>query len=259
MKLALRIVKIVGLVLGGLVVALAVLLLVTFAGGRPIVDGQRFAGVEVVKDGIVSAFIVDIDDHAVALIDAGNDRQATALRAALARRRLGPEAVQAIFLTHGDRDHTAGVLAFPGAQVLTLEPDVALAEGRAARGIFRWFGAPKANGIKITRALHDGETVTVGSLDVRVFVVPGHTPGSAVFLARSVLFMGDSAEVKKDGTLAPGKRLFTDVPAQNRASLRALAARLAPLATDIAAIAPAHTGLLTKGLTPLTEFASQPD
>jgi glyoxylase-like metal-dependent hydrolase (beta-lactamase superfamily II) len=257
MRLVIRILKILGLLAGALVLTLGILLFVTFSGGMPIQDGQRLDGVEVVKDGFVSAFIVDIDEHSVLLVDAGNDKQAKPILAALARRQLDPEAVKAILLTHGDRDHTAGVLAFPSAEVMALAPDVALAEGRAARGIFRWFGSPKPNGIKVTRALHDGETITLGSLTVQVFAVPGHTTGSAAFLTRSVLFMGDSAEATKEGKLAPGRRLFTDNPAQNRAALRQLAVRLQPSAAEIKAIACAHSGVLTQGLAPLVEFAAK--
>jgi hydroxyacylglutathione hydrolase len=256
MRLVVRTLKILGLLLGALVVTLAILLVVTFSGGLPIADGQRQGGVEVVKDGYVSAFIVDLDEHAVALVDAGNDAQAAPILRALARRSLGPDAVKAILLTHGDRDHTAGVLAFPAAEVMALEPDVALVEGRAKRGIFKWFGAAKPSGVKVARVLHDGDTVTLGNLAVRVFAVPGHTAGSAAFLVRSVLFMGDSAEATKEGKLAPGRRLFTDDPAQNRASLRQLAVRLAPAAADIKAIACAHSGVLSQGLAPLSELAA---
>ena len=91
---------------------------------------------------------------------------------------------------------------------------------------------------------------------MRVFAVPGHTKGSAAFLARGVLFMGDSAEATKDGKLAPGHRLFTESPAQNRVSLHELATRLQPSVGEIKAIACAHSGVLTRGLSPLTEFAA---
>jgi hypothetical protein len=71
--------------------------------------------------------------------------------------------------------------------------------------------------------------------------------------------MGDSAEATKDLKLAPGHRLFTENPAQDRASLRALAKRLEPMAGEIQAIACAHSGMLTSGLAPLTELASKPE
>jgi hydroxyacylglutathione hydrolase len=256
MRLLKRLLKALAILVGLIVVTLGVVLYATFSGGLPIQDGRRWNGVEVVKDGIVSSFIVDVDAQSVLLVDAGNDRAAKPILMALAKRNLGPNAVRAILLTHGDRDHTAGVLAFPHAQVMALGPDVALAEGREARGLFKMAGKPTPNGIKIARALADGETVTVGDVAVRVFAVPGHTRGSAAFIARNTLFMGDSAESTKDSKLAPGKRLFTESPALNRASLRALATRLGPMASEIRAIAPAHSGMLMAGLAPLVDFAA---
>jgi glyoxylase-like metal-dependent hydrolase (beta-lactamase superfamily II) len=257
MRRIFKILKILGLLLGILVVALGVLLFVTFSGGLPIQDGQRLDGVEVVKDSIVSAFIVDMDGQSVALIDAGNDRQAKPILHALAKRNLGPDAVKAILLTHGDHDHTAGVLAFPQAVVMALEPDVALVEGREVKSLFKHFASPHPNGIKVGRVLHDGESLTLGDLVVRVFAVPGHTKGSAAFLARGVLFMGDSANATKESKLAAGHWLFTENPAQDRASLRQLATQLAPSAPDIKAIACAHSGILVSGLAPLTDFAAK--
>ena len=257
MRRVFKILKIVGLLVGVLVVALAALLFVTFSGGAPIRDGQRVDGVEVVKDGFVSAFIVDIDGHDVALVDAGNDRQAKAILTALARRGLGADAVKAILLTHGDRDHTAGVAAFPQAMVMALQDDIALTEGRELRGFFKLFGSPHPNGIKVTRSLHGGDSLTLGNLVVRVFAVPGHTKGSAAFLTSGVLFLGDSADATKDGKLAAGRWLFTENPAQNRASLRQLAQQIEPWSGEVKAIACAHSGMLTNGLGPLSEFAAR--
>jgi hydroxyacylglutathione hydrolase len=257
MRLVPKILKIVGLLIGVLVVALAALLFVTFSGGAPIRDGQRLDGVEVVKDGFVSAFIVEIDDHDVALVDAGNDRQAKPILSALARRGLGPDAVKAILLTHGDRDHIAGVLAFPQAVVMGLEPDIPLVEGSEIPSFLKRLGPPRPSGIKVARALHDGESLTLSNLVVRVFAVPGHTKGSAAFLMRGVLFLGDSADATKDGKLAAGRWLFTANPAQNRTSLHRLLREIQPWGGEVKAIACAHSGMLIGGLDPLSEFAAR--
>ncbi|MGC9983995.1 MAG: MBL fold metallo-hydrolase [Polyangia bacterium] len=257
MRLAFKMLKIVGLLVGVLVVALAALLFITFSGAAPIRDGQRVDGVEVVKDSIVSAFIVDIDDHDVALVDAGNDRQAKPILSALARRGLDPNAVKAILLTHGDRDHIAGVPSFPQAVVMALEPDIPLIEGREIPSFLKRLGPPRPSGIKVARPLHGGESLTLGSLVVRVFAVPGHTKGSAAFLMRGVLFLGDSADATKDGKLAAGRWLFTANPAQNRASLRQLAQQIEPWGGEVKAIACAHSGMLTNGLGPLSDFAAR--
>ena len=236
------------------VLALVAVVMAAFSGLSSIVDGQRLDGVEVVKDGFVACYLVDLGPCEVALVDACNDASGKPVIAALTKRGLRPDAVKAVFLTHGDKDHISGVLAFPGAQVLALAPDVPLAEGRETRFLKRMI-SPKDTGVRVTRSLGDGEVVELPGTAFQTYAVPGHTRGSAVFLARGVLFMGDSAEVTSEGTLAPAKRLTSDDPAQNRASLARLARRLEPAASDVRAIAPAHSGLLEKGLSPLTELA----
>jgi glyoxylase-like metal-dependent hydrolase (beta-lactamase superfamily II) len=104
--------------------------------------------------------------------------------------------------------------------------------------------------------LKDGDKFTVGDQPIEAFATPGHTPGSAVFLARGVLFFGDSAGASKDGEVMRAVRLFSKDSAQNVASLKALAARLAPRAGEIKKLAFAHTGPLD-GFGPLETFASR--
>jgi glyoxylase-like metal-dependent hydrolase (beta-lactamase superfamily II) len=190
----------------------------------------------------------------VALIDAGVDGQGKAVLAELARRKLGPEAVEAVLLTHGHGDHLAGCHLFPSASVYALAGDVALAEGReAAKSLVGRIEGVKPTGIKIARALSDGETLTLGSRTIRVFAVPGHTAGSAAYLVNGALFLGDSAGSSKDGKVLPAPRIFSDDSAQNRASLHALGERLRPSAAEVKVLVPAHSGVL-RGLAPLLAF-----
>jgi glyoxylase-like metal-dependent hydrolase (beta-lactamase superfamily II) len=254
MKPILRALGWLGLALLVVVLGLAAVVFLSFRGLAPIGDGQRLDGVEVVKDGIVACYVVDLTEREVALVDACIDPAAKALLAALGRRGLGPDSVRAILLTHGDRDHIRGALAFPKAQVMAFAADVPLAEGREVR-MLRWLLSPKDTGIRVTRALSDGEVVDLSGVAFRAYAVPGHTRGSAAFLARGVLFLGDSAEATTEGALAPAKRLTSDDPALNRHSLAQLARRIAPVAGEVRALAPAHSGVLVRGLAPLADFA----
>jgi hydroxyacylglutathione hydrolase len=249
-----RALKVAGIVLLTLALAVVAALVVTFSGGQAIQDGLRQDGVEVVKDGFVAAFVVDVGDHAVALVDAGNDPAGKAILAALARRSLGPDAVQAILLTHGDADHTAGVKLFPRATVMALEAEVPLIEGRALRGPFSSLRSPHDTGIRVGRVLRDGESLQIAATRLSVYAVPGHTSGSAAYLVGGVLFMGDAAEITSSGKLGAPRRLFTGNPAQSRASLIDLGRRLAPRSGEIKAIACAHSGLLVRGVQPLLDF-----
>jgi hydroxyacylglutathione hydrolase len=235
-----RVLKWVGLVVVLLIIAAASAWYSAFGDNSAIVDGQQLApGVETVKDGFVSVFVVDAGPGKVALVDAGRDSSGKAILAALARRGLTPGSVAAIFLTHGHGDHTAACKLFPDAQVYALESDVALIGGAA----------------KVTHPLKDGDVSDVGDLRVETFAVPGHTPGSAVYLARGVLFFGDSAGASKDGAMMKAVRLFSKDSGQNVASLKLLATRLQPRSLEIKTLAFAHTGPLV-GFPPLATFAS---
>jgi glyoxylase-like metal-dependent hydrolase (beta-lactamase superfamily II) len=142
-------------------------------------------------------------------------------------------------LTHGHPDHTAGCRAFSNATVYAMQDEVTLI-GTAA---------------DVRHPIKDGDVTQVGDLRVEAFATPGHTPGSAIYFARGVLFFGDSAGGAKDGTVMPAVRLFSKDPDRNVASLKSLEARLQPRAAEVRTLAFAHTGPL-EGFTPLEAFTN---
>ena len=250
-----RALKIVLLVVVVLVVAVGSLLAVTFMGRRPVEDGQEINGIRIVADGFSSVGVIPIGTDQVALVDAGNDQSGEAIKAELARRKLTPDAVTAIFITHGHGDHIGAVGQFPKAQVMALEPEVALVEGReGAHGPVTRLFPVSPTGIHVARALHAGEVVTLGDVGVRVYAMPGHTYGSAAYLVKGVLFVGDSADVASDGSLMGAPWIFSDSQADNRASLVRLAGDLSAEGSAVTAIVPAHSGAST-GLDALSAFA----
>ncbi len=231
-----------------------------FVGLRPIEDGQEINGVRIVADGFTSVAVAPSGPDAVVLIDAGMDPAGEAILAELSRRGLGPQAVEAIFLTHGHGDHIAALGLFPGATVYALEEEAPLVEGRAAPASPMGRLLPPApTGFQVTGLLGDGDEVAVGDVTVRVYAVPGHTAGSAAYLVNGVLFLGDSGQVETSGALRPAPWLVTDDRAQNRASLRALAARLQSEEVGVAAVVPSHSGV-ANGRDALDAFAeANPD
>jgi glyoxylase-like metal-dependent hydrolase (beta-lactamase superfamily II) len=247
-----------------MVVAVAVMVILIAAVGivvspfltwQRLPDGAKINGMSLVKDGFVSAGVVPLGDHEVALVDAGIDVQAKALLAELSRRGLGPDDVKVILLTHGHGDHIGGIRMFPNAQVMALATEVDVVEGRSTGGapIMR-FRSPKPTGIHLSRTLQDGEVIPLGPYQVRVFAVPGHTPGSAAYAIGENLFLGDSANQGKDGRLKAAPRIFTANAAQNRKSLVELARRLAS-DHSIKTLVFAHSAPLERGVAPLLEFA----
>ncbi|HEX8434306.1 MBL fold metallo-hydrolase [Archangium sp.] len=251
-----RVLKIVGLVLLLPILAGVALFVSMFAGNPEIPDGLELEGfARVVKDGYVGVGVLDAGEGQVVLIDSGTDPEGKRLLAELERRHLGPDAVKAIFLTHGHVDHISGCHLFPKAEVLALEADVPLAEGKAkSHGPITGLLPIADRQVHVTRALKDGETLQVGTLPVRVFAIPGHTGGSAAYLVNGVLFLGDSADATKDGQLVGAKWPVTDDRAQNHASLQALAARLKP--EEVRQLVFSHTGVLA-GYAPLQAFAAK--
>ena len=251
-----RALKIIALLVALFVVSVIGFVAATFMGRQSITDGAEVNGIRIVKDGMVAVGVIPVSEGEVALVDAGNDVAAAAILAELTRRHLGPDAVTTIFITHGHPDHIAGVAKFPRARVIALEAEAPLVEGRAgARGPLPRLMPVSPTGITVARTVADGETVRLGTHSVRVFAVPGHTQGSAAYLVDGVLFMGDSADTKDDGTIIGAPWVFSDSQPQDRASLAALDERLKRDNADVKAIAFSHSGLLANGLASLDAFA----
>lgn len=247
------------LVLGVLAVVLLLVLSAgaaigsAFMGLQPATDGAALSGgATLVRDGYVNAFILPAGEGKAALIDCGQDAEAKALKAALEKQKL---TVTAIFVTHGHPDHVGGCGAFPGAEVLAFEGDRGLIEGTAAaKGpVTRFSKGDPSSSRKVTRALADGETVQVGSLSVRAFAIPGHTAGSAAFLAGEVLYLGDALTGQADGKVRNAPWVFSDDLEEGRRSAVALGKRLAAENAAVKTLAFAHSGPLD-GLQPLLDF-----
>jgi glyoxylase-like metal-dependent hydrolase (beta-lactamase superfamily II) len=149
----------------------------------------------------------------------------------------------------------AAIGAFPKAQVMALDAEVALVEGRVRAGgpLPRLFPM-SGTGVKVSRPLQDGDVVTLGDVQIRVYAVPGHTAGSAAYLANGVLMIGDSADVTVDGALQGSPWLFSDSQTENRATLVSLERRLVADGVTVAAIVPSHSGT-ARSVGPLTDFA----
>lgn len=224
--------------------------------GETLADGQVVSVVH--SPASVNAFIVELGDGTVALIDSGVEPEAGPLLRALETLDLGVEDVVAIFFTHGHQDHVSGALAFPNARRFGLEAESDLVAGRQnPERPFPSFGEPEETGIELTDTVEDGSVVALGDTSVEVFAVPGHTEGSAAFLVHGVLFLGDTASRKDEQTLDGAVWIFSRDVDESAASLVSLAERLEPRATDVSTLAFGHSPALEQGLDPLTASAAQ--
>ena len=102
---------------------------------------------------------------------------------------IGDRSLTSIVTTHQHWDHHRGLAAVkaahPGAIVVAGEPDAAAIE--------------EQTGVTVERRVGEGDKVAVGTCDLHVIPIAGHTPGSIVLLLDSPtisptphLFTGDS-------------------------------------------------------------------
>lgn len=99
-------------------------------------------------------------------------------------------ALQYILLTHGHFDHTTAVRPilerYPDLPVYINEKDVV--DGRQGDMELVFSRLPEHN----QRYYKEGDTLTLGSLTIRVMETPGHTQGSVCLLVGDVMFSGDT-------------------------------------------------------------------
>lgn len=193
----------------------------------PIEDGRKVGPLVQVKDSFTSCFLLEYAPKRAALFDACWNDEGQAVQKALEANGLTPDAVDAVFLSHGHTDHLGGLGMLPQASVYALE---------AERDLIREGG----NAVNVP--LQDGDEVVLGDYTIHVYAVTGHTRGSAVYEVDGVLLMGDTVIAQKDGSLAPPAERYSDDPAENDASVRALMERLDEAGVAVDWVAPSHSG-----------------
>jgi hydroxyacylglutathione hydrolase len=241
-----RTLKLLGLVLLIALLSIGGMLAWVFIGNGEIPDGREIGGfARIVKDGFVSATVIDLGDGRLALVDAGNDKEGKALRAELSRRGKGPDDVAAVFITHGHPDHVAALSLFQKAQLFAMEAEAASIAGTdAPRGMLRRFVPATPTGLTVSRPLKDGESFELGQRRVQAFWVPGHTHGSAAYLVDSILFLGDSADATSKGAVVGAKWLFSESVDENAKSLHSLVNRLKSDRSEVKWLVFSHSGVV---------------
>jgi hydroxyacylglutathione hydrolase len=179
-------------------------------------------------------------DSGVVLIDLGWVDAAPTLRVALRRIGATPEEVTAVFLTHSHRDHIRAWRAVRGAAFHLAVADVPTFVGgaqhadlssRVAARIFPNAYPTAADSLDL-RPFSRDTFFALGGDTLRAFTVPGHTAGSAAYLFRGVLFVGDALSWSYLGGFRLAKRSFTRDWEENRASVASLWERVAAYRVD---------------------------
>ena len=134
--------------------------------------------------------------------------------------------VRRVFVTHAHRDHISAWPAFRSATFHMAAPEVPLFVGtRESKSLIprladrlRRPNRPRPGELAVGGFSQDTMFV-IGADTLRAYLVPGHTPGSAAYLFRGVLFAGDAVSWASAGEFAPAKPHYSDDP---RASVRNL-------------------------------------
>lgn len=171
-----------------------------------------------------------------AIVDPGGD--APAILEAV--KKFGVD-VDKVLLTHGHLDHAGGVAAVVAALKVPVEgphvDDKALLEGIARQA--QMYGVDGMTDAWSDRYLNEGDTVTVGNLNFDILFVPGHSPGSVVYVCREapIAFVGD--------TIFEGSIGRTDLPGCNHALfIEGIKTKLLTLPEETVCL-PGHGGATT--------------
>jgi len=100
--------------------------------------------------------------------------------------------VTTVINTHGHGDHIGGnreLVAATGAPLVIGRKDADMLTD-PWKNMSAQFGMP-ASSIPADRLLDEGDVVTVGEGELRVFETPGHSPGSLIFCADTFAIVGD--------------------------------------------------------------------
>ncbi|MGL4323900.1 MAG: MBL fold metallo-hydrolase [Beijerinckiaceae bacterium] len=185
-----------------------------------------------------ASIVVCTATNKAAIIDPGGDGD----RLIAALKETGAVA-EKIILTHGHIDHAAGAADLAEKLGIPVEgphlADKFLIDNLPAQG--KMFGMDGARSVTPDRWLDEGETVSVGAVVFDIFHVPGHSPGSLVYVHQPSHFalVGD--------TLFQGSIGRTDFPYGNHDQLiSGIKAKLFTLGDDVT-ILPGHGSPSTIG------------
>lgn len=137
-----------------------------------------------------------IIDDIITLIDAGTGQNFKIVQENLRKLGLKPSDIGLLINTHCHFDHTGGDLDFlrSGCKIAIHQSEAALLrKGDRHVTMAHFFGA-HPEPLEVTRELHEGDRIELGSAVLEVIHTPGHTQGSICLYEPRLgaLFSGDT-------------------------------------------------------------------
>ena len=173
-----------------------VFLLFLFSRFRPAPTKKVTDDLYAVRCGFVNFYVLKTD-NGVIQFDTG--MSPFFAKRGLQKLGISPDVITHIFLTHTDYDHVGGLAAFPQAMRYISKPEEQMINGKTARR-----GVLHNRKLSNYHLLEDGDTVSVGNYTIKVHFVPGHTPGSVVYvIGNRYLVSGDLLRVSRKKEIIP--------------------------------------------------------
>jgi hydroxyacylglutathione hydrolase len=170
-----------------------------------------------INDLAASMYLVKTDSGYIA-IDAGFNP--AFLREALEYNSINENEIKAVFLTHLDIDHRAGLDVLKYAIVYLPKIESTRIDGLDR---FNFLNPFIFSSIRINKfnTLVDNEELKISNRTIKCIALPGHTKGSMGFLIDGkYLFIGDAFRIKNGKLAVPYKKLLVDDVKEMKNSIR---------------------------------------
>ena len=143
-----------------------------------------------INNGHVTVFLQETSSGYI-LFDTGVD--AEKLAESMKELGIALENVHTIFLSHSDRDHVAGLVLFPHAEIYLCIDEFPIIQGKIIRREGRYNSLPEEVEESRLLPVKDGQKLEINGINISSIQAPGHTPGSMLYLINDrFLFTGDA-------------------------------------------------------------------
>ena len=170
---------------------------------KPLNTGWIDENVACVREWVANIFFYRKGDTTI-MIDAGYNYDR--LEEKMGWLGIAPKSIRHILITHQDTDHVGAVEAdspglFKKAKLYIGEVEDRYLTGAVRRKvIYHLYKLPQVTINNRKQLLKDGETLRIGDIKIKCFLVPGHTWGHMVYLIDDkYLFTGDTLWFGADG------------------------------------------------------------